>query len=498
MIRPELVIVDGGKAENGSDRLQSVFEPDLAPLMGHSVPRLHTPLNDLPSRGFDIIDLVDELKLPELMPWQKFVLEHAHKINPDGRWATPLVGTTVARQNGKSFLMNMRIIAGLFLWDEPVQIGSAHRLSTSFEQFRNLESIIAGSDYLSKQVKRIRLRHGEEEIETLTGNRFIIRASGSASRGVSGVSTLHLDELREMRDLETYSSLRYTLLAAKNPMVLSYTNAGESTSLILNQLRERAMAAIAGADDPEIAYFEWSAPNDTISLENATYSNPALGRTINVNNIKTVLNDDPTVVMTEVMCRWVQTITGVVDAEKWKQCADPEVDLDVEKLTWLAIDVSPDRKNCALVAAQKLGQETFVVKLLHTWKNDGHLDDRAVANDAAHYCRKYPIEHLLFSQRAAGSIAARLKPAGIPILDMDPRYPQSCDELLGAIDSGRLRHSNSSELSAQILSAVKFPRGDAGWVIGRRGQAIVCAAVATAMVTHFATRPEAEIDILVG
>jgi len=139
-----------------------------------------------------------------------------------------------------------------------------------------------------------------------------------------------------MRDLETYSSLRYTLMAAKNPMVLSYTNAGESTSLILNQLRERAMAAIAGADDPEIAYFEWSSPSDVISLENATYSNPALGRTINVNNIKSVLNDDPTVVMTEVMCRWVQTISGVVDAEKWKQCGDPDIDLDVEKLTWLA------------------------------------------------------------------------------------------------------------------------------------------------------------------
>jgi hypothetical protein len=161
-----------------------------------------------------------------------------------------------------------------------------------------------------------------------------------------------------------------------------------------------------------------------------------LGRTINVNNIKSVLNDDPTVVMTEVMCRWVQTITGVVDAEKWKQCGDPDIELDVEKLTWLAIDVSPDRKNCSLVGAQKLGNETFAVKLLHTWQNDGHLDDRAVANDAAFYCRKYPIEYLLYSQRAAGSIATRLKPAGIPIFDMDAKYPQSCDELLGAIDSG--------------------------------------------------------------
>lgn len=287
-------------------------------------------------------------------------------------------------------------------------------------------------------------------------------------------------------------------MAAKNPMVIGYTNAGESTSLILNQIRERALAAIAGADDPEIGYFEWSAPTDVISLENAAYSNPALGHTINVGNIKSVLNDDPTVVMTEVMCRWVQTITGVVDAEKWKNCGDTEIDLDPDKLTWLAIDVTPDRKQAALVAAQKLGSEDFVVKLLHTWSNDLHLDDRAIANDVAPYCRKYPLEYLLYSQRAAGSIATRLRPAGIPIFDMDSSYPQSCDELLGAINSGRLKHRNQAELTAQILSAVKFPRGDAGWVIGRRGQAPVCAAVATALVTHFATRPETDIDILVG
>jgi len=497
MNKPVQVILSGDTAELGSNRLETVLEPSSATLYGSPTPRIHTPLNDLPSRGFEIIDLATELG-QELMPWQKFVLEHAHKVKPDGRWATPTVCTTVARQNGKSYLMNIRILAGLFLWDEPIQIGSAHRLSTSFEQFRHLERMIEGSDYLSKQVKRIRRRHGEEEIETTKGNRFIIRASGSAARGISAPSTLHLDELREMKDLETFASLRYTLMAAKNPMLMAYTNAGESTSLILNQIRERALARIAGNDDPEIGYFEWSAPTDVISLENATFSNPALGHTINVGNIKSVLNDDPTVVMTEVMCRWVQTITGVVDAEKWKECGDTEIDIDPEKLSWLAIDVTPDRKQAALVIAQKLGSEDFVVKLLHTWSNDLHLDDRAIANDVAHYCRKYPLEYLLYSQRAAGSIATRLRPAGIPIFDMDSAYPQSCDELLGAINSKRLKHRNQGELTAQILSAVKFPRGEAGWVIGRRGQAPVCAAVATALVAHFATRPETEIDILVG
>jgi hypothetical protein len=67
----------------------------------------------------------------------------------------------------------------------------------------------------------------------------------------------------------------------------------------------------------------------------------------------------------------------------------------------------------------------FVVKLLHTWENSIQLDDRAIANDAAAYCRKYPIEYLLYSRRTSGAVAARMQPAGIPIHDMDSDYPQS-------------------------------------------------------------------------
>jgi hypothetical protein len=433
-----------------------------------------------------------------LLPWQKFVLEHTHKVKPDGRWATPINTVVVARQSGKSFLMQVRILGGLFLWDEPLQIGSAHRLATSLEQFRQLVSLIETSDYLAKQVKRIRWSHGSEEIETLKGTRFIVKAGGSAARGVSRPETIHLDELREMHDMESFASLRYTLLAAKNPMVMAYTNAGDSHSIVLNMLRERGLAAASGAED-DIGYFEWSAPTDEVSLENAAFANPALGHTIHPDNIKAVFNDPADVVMTEVLCRWVQTISSVIGAAEWQNCQDEEVELDPEKLTWMAIDCSPDRRFAALVAAQKLGDEKFIVKLLHTWENAIQLDDRAIANEAAPYLRKYPLEWLLYSRRTSGAVAARLQPAGIPIFDMDSAYPQACDELLGAINSGRLRHKGQTDLTTQILSAVQLRRGDGGWVIGRRAsQAAVCAAVGAALVTHFATRPETEIDILVG
>jgi hypothetical protein len=85
-------------------------------------------------------------------------------------------------------------------------------------------------------------------------------------------------------------------------------------------------------------------------------------------------------------------------------------------------------------------------------------------------------------------------------MDIDgAEYAQSCDELLGAVTSGRLVHNGQPELTKQILSASRLPYGDGAWVIGRRAsKAAVCATVASALVTHYATRPETEFDILIG
>jgi hypothetical protein len=490
MTRPLQVITLGDTVEPVSNRLQSVFEPS-------SAPRIHSPLNDLPSKGGELIDFADRFIDGGFMPWQKWLATHSLKVKPDGRWQHPISVAMLPRQNGKSTYMLARIAMGLFEWNEPLQIASAHRLVTSLEQFRQLVGMIEKHDDLAKQIKRIRWQHGAEEIETNDGSRFLIKAGGSAARGASP-TTVHLDELREMHDLESFASLRFALMAAKNPSVNAFTNAGDSHSVVLQMLRDRGLAAAAGADD-DIGFFEWSAPTDEISFENAASCNPALNITIHPDNLRAILNDPPEVVMTEVLCRFVQTISSAITADQWNQCADETVDLDDDRLTWLALDMSPDRRHCALVGAQKLGDERFVLKLLHTWENSQQLDDRAIANDAAAYCRKYPIEYLLYSRKTSAAVAARLQPAGIPIFDMDGDYPQSCDELLGAINSGRLRHRNQSELTTQMLSAVQLRRGDGGWVFGRRAsQAAICAAVAGALATHFATRPETEIDILVG
>jgi phage terminase large subunit-like protein len=474
-------------------------------LGGVQTPRIHSKLNDLPSKGQDMIDFATELGI-NLMEWQKYVCIHGHKVRSDGRWAHSELGLIMARQQGKSTLMMLRILTGMFVWGEGLQLASAHRLTTSLETFRQIVGLIETHPKLEKEVKKIRWQHGAEEIELFGNRRFVVKAANNAARGLSKPETIHLDELREYKDEDAWSSMRYSMMAAKNPQVWIYSSAGDQHSVILNKLRERALAS-ATTNDP-IGWFEWSAepdapillPSGEMNWSAFAQANPSLGITIHPDNLKAVINDPPDIVRTEVLAQWVDTINSAIDAQKWAMCQIDPIPLDPEQPTWLGLDLSPDRKFGALVAAQRLSGERFYIQLLHTWSNDYSLNDLAVANDIAPYVRKYNTQTVAYSKRTSQAVASRLSSAGIQVTDMDGAiYAESCDRWLGAINSHRLQHSGQEELTQQTLSAAKLPFGDGSWIIGRRASRVaVCASVASALVTYFATQPETETDIQIA
>jgi hypothetical protein len=474
-------------------------------LGGVQTPRIHSKLNDLPSKGQEMIDFATELGI-NLMEWQRYVCIHGHKVRPDGRWAHSELGLIMARQQGKSTLMMLRILTGMFVWGEGLQLASAHRLTTSLETFRQIVGLIETNPKLEKEVKKIRWQHGAEEIELFGNRRFVVKAANNAARGLSKPETIHLDELREYKDEDAWSSMRYSMMAAKNPQVWIYSSAGDQHSVILNKLRERALAS-ATTNDP-IGWFEWSAepdapillPSGEMNWSAFAQANPSLGITIHPDNLKAVINDPPDIVRTEVLAQWVDTINSAIDAQKWAMCQIDAIPLDPEQPTWLGLDLSPDRKFGALVAAQRLSGERFYIQLLHTWSNDYSLNDLAVANDIAPYVRKYNTQTVAYSKRTSQAVASRLNSAGIQVTDMDGAiYAESCDRWLGAINSHRLQHSGQEELTQQTLSAAKLPFGDGSWIIGRRASRVaVCASVASALVTYFATQPETETDIQIA
>ena len=149
MIKAELVIVPTDTDSNGSNRLESVLTTHSRSLIGSPTPRISSKLNNLPSKGQEVIDFAAKCGL-KLLPWQEFCLINALKVKPDGRHASPLVSIVAARQNGKSTIMIALILTRLFLWKEPLQLGSAHVLTTSLETFRHIVSIIDGHEFLKK------------------------------------------------------------------------------------------------------------------------------------------------------------------------------------------------------------------------------------------------------------------------------------------------------------------------------------------------------------
>jgi hypothetical protein len=453
----------------------------------------------LPSYGIDFIEWCESIGYL-LLPWQQFLAHEICKVTEDDKWYFKEVGVIISRQNGKSTFMQLMILWRMFALGQKLQVHTAHKLTTSSEIFWKIDDTIQSHAKLVDDFGKKYESKGSQEIKLKSGGRYLVRANNSASRGIAAPDTIYMDEVREFHDDEVWSSLRYTQMATPNPQTLIFSNAGDQHSIVLNRLRERGLAAAAGADD-RIGWFEWSAePGCDIRDKNAwMQANPSAGYTISLDNLEAAMSDEESIVRTELLCQWVSVVNPAINPSNWNAGAKKDLKLDREALTWMAIDLSPNRQEGSLVAAQQEGDNINVV-LLQTWTNPINLDAKQIANDVADWVRKYQTETVAYSRQTSGAIAALLSPAGISTTAIDGSvYGQACDEMLTAITSGRLFHPEQDEFTRQVLSAVKLPFKDGGWYLGRKvSNATICAAVAMAMVCHFATRGEAEYDIVVG
>jgi phage terminase large subunit-like protein len=480
------------QAENVSEGLQTVWH-------GVTEPRIWTKSPDLPSYGIDFIEFCESIGF-NLLPWQMFLAHEICKVNEDDKWYWKEVGCIISRQNGKSTFMQLMILWRMFALGQKLQVHTAHKLTTSSEIFWKIDDTIQSHAKLVDDFGKKYESKGSQEIKLKSGGRYLVRANNSASRGIAAPDTIYMDEVREFHDDEVWSSLRYTQMATPNPQTLIFSNAGDQHSIVLNRLRDRGLAAAAGADD-KIGWFEWSAePGCDIRDKNAwMQANPSAGYTISIENLEAAMSDEESIVRTELLCQWVSVVNPAISPTNWAAIADKNLKLDKEEQTWLAVDLSPDRKAGALIAAQQKGDLINAV-LLKTWTNPVNLDAKQIANDIADEVRKYQVETVAYSRQTSGAIAALLSPAGISVTPIDGAvYGQACDEMLSSITSGRLRHADQDEFNKQVLSAVKLPFKDGGWYLGRKvSNATICSAVGLAMVCHFATRAETESDIMVG
>jgi hypothetical protein len=477
-------------------------------LLGSQRPLYHLVPPAKSSAGQETIDLAASAGLM-LDPHQQLVLHGALGEVPDRRhpglfrWAAPVVADIEPRQNGKNSTITARQLGGLYLFEEPLQVHTAHRADTALDAFDRLCEVIDGSPDLRRRVKRMLRGNGTQSVELQRPRRRVVfrTRSKGAGRGIPP-QVLYIDEAFYLIDL---GAIVPSTSAQRNPQHWYSSSAPTPTpeSDSLRRLMRRGRAAATGkAKAPGMAYFEWSAKvppvadraewaravaalmHDERALAEA---NAALGTRLSVESVETM--DRP--VMTDeeyarerlglVYIDDEEAADPVIPPEHWAACRSPQRDelpSVIVKPVVYAFEVSLDRKWSCIAAAGASSVHGTHVEIGENRPGTGWVIDRLLELQAVHS----PTAIVCLPTGPAGGLLAEAEAKGLKVGVPDGRdakgemkfhavtagdYAQACAAAFDAVTEHRWRHLGQGELDKAVANAEKRKTGDT-WVFDRR------------------------------
>jgi len=410
-------------------------------------------------------------------------------VDKTGLWVRKTNLILVARQNGKTHLARMLILAHLIKWETNVLIMSSNR-SMALDTFRQVTQLIETNDHLKGFVKQIRYANGTESIEMLSGARLDVVAStrdGSRGRTVNGL--LFIDELREI-DEEGYRAAMPTTRAHAGSHILLTSNAGDAFSKVLNDLRERAL------DHPpkSFGFYEYSAPqyckiNDRVAWAQA---NPALGYTITEEAIEEAISTSPIEnTRTETLCQWIDSLSSPWPHGVLEETSNSELTITPGALTMFGFDVSPSRRNASLVAGQMMPDGKIAIGILETFESQVAVDDLKIAASVKGWADIYRPRMVLFDKYTTATIAERLANAGVVTQDCSgQQFYQACGDLLTGLVNHTVVHNGQDELIQQFNNCAAKVNDSAWRIVKRKSAGDVSAPISIAMVVSQLMKPQ--------
>ena len=424
-----------------------------------------------------------------LLPWQEYVLKDMLTVDKKGNWVRKTNLLLIARQNGKTHLARMLILAHLIKWDSRnVLIMSSNR-SMALDTFRQVAQVLETNDHLKGFVKQIRYANGTESIEMLDGRRLdVVAATRDGSRGRTA-DFLFIDELREINE-EGFRAAVPTTRARPNSQTLLTSNAGDAFSVVLNGMRERAL------ENPpkSFGFYEYSAPQycKITDRQGWAMANPALGYTITESALEEAVATSPIEnTRTELLCQWIDSLSSPWAHGVLEDTSDASLTIPVGGYTVFAFDVSPSRRNASLVAGQILPDGRIGVGILQTWESQVSVDDLKIAVDIKAWADQYRPRQICFDKYTSQSIADRLANAGQMVMDISgAAFYQACTDLNDALNAHRLVHSGQENWIQQMNNCAA-KTNDSSWrIVKRKSAGDVSGAISTAMVVHVLNKPQ--------
>jgi len=473
----------------------------VQPLRGATEPRVHSPLLKGKSRAGEVLEMIERLKMDELMPYQKFVLNQMLMVNKKNQYRIKTALLLISRQNGKSHLGRVRIIWGMFYGGEKKLIIMSANRATSLMLFREIAWIIESTPELKAMTKAIRYANGGERIELLNGATLDVISDNSSSPRGRTADFLWIDEIREISE-DGYKAAVPVTRARANAQTFLTSNAGDHFSSVLNGLVERAKDY-----PPEtFGYYEYSAPqyckiditSDYFWKSAVAPSNPALGYIITKDSIEEAIATNPIEqTRTETLCQWIDSLQSPWPHGVLEETSDNTLEMAVGAYTVFAFDVSPSRRNGSLVAGQLLPDGRIGIGILETYSSQMAIDELKMAASIKAWCDIYKPRLVCFDKYATQTIADRLTQSGVMCEDVSgQQFYKACGDLLEGLVNHRVVHNGQAELIQQMNNCAAKVNDSAWRIIKRKSAGDISAPIGLAMVVSKLMLPAPKPQII--
>ena len=293
--------------------------------------------------------------------WQAAILMDWLAVRKSGKWLHVRNGMSCPRQNGKSWLIEARIIYGVIVCGEKI-LYTAHDYSTITQLFDRMKGYFGEkknddeAEYpeLNSLVRMVRRAAGKEAIFFKNGAAIYFSTRTKSARRGFTVDVVIADECQELTQVQL-SSIMST--ASSGPLKNSqYVFCGTpptpaSSGDVFAHVRE---SALNGADD--ISWNEWSVEEvGDVTDESRWYeANPALGTRLDISILRAQVGTmDELAFAQEVLGYWLPVILAkaVIDAKDWGATAVGRADAPKSGKLALGVKFTTDGKRAAVSAA---------------------------------------------------------------------------------------------------------------------------------------------------
>jgi len=423
------------------------------------------------SLGFSCVEFAGKVIGISLFPWQRWLLIHALELLPARRFRFRTILVLVARQNGKTSLVEIKNLWKMFVLRVPLVINTAQNLDLSEESWDKAVEIVESIPELAAEMDGTPVRvNGKKTLKLLGGSRWkVATASRKGGRGLSG-DDVNMDELREHHTWDSWGAVTKTTLARPKAQIWAYSNAGDDKSVVLNDLQAKGRAGDDRSEsgDLTLGFFEWSAPDGCMTDDERFWplANPSLGYEggVGIEALRSALATDPEPVFrTECLCQRVPLLEPrPIDPVDWAACAVAQPVKPERPVFFL--DCSPGLGSASICAAGSVGGKP------HLELADYRTSADWLVARAAELAARYPnARFAVFANGAVSALLPALDVAGVkPEQFTGPEMGRACGHLQKLVVDRAVTHSGDALFAQALACAVRRDIGDDLWTWSRR------------------------------